>query len=108
MRQFFKAIFKNLFFRKKNFKDNGFLLNIFAWVDMHTMEKYLDEISDTHRYIVEELDLNHFVDKSIKHREIRVDLAADADLHGQKAHGGVKTNRNYGKLIYQKYTQLYC
>jgi hypothetical protein len=72
------------------------------------MEKYLDEISDTHRYIVEELDLNHFVDKSIKHREIRVDLAADADLHGQKAHGGVKTNKNYGKLIYQKYTQLYC
>lgn len=80
---------------------------LFAWVDMPTMERYLNRIQDTHRFISEELDLDYFVSKSIRDKEIRVDLAADADLHGQKAHGGVEANRIYGKLLFDKFVELY-
>lgn len=80
---------------------------IYEWLEMYNMGVFFDKINHIYRYIMEELDLDYFVDKLIKHDDIPLALAVDAELHGQRAHAGVKTNKNYGVLIFRKYRNRY-
>jgi len=38
---------------------------------------------------------------------MKIDFSADKETHGVSAHGGIKTNDEYGKRLFNKYLSLY-
>lgn len=78
---------------------------IFAWIDYKNLQSGLDDIEYTHRFLSEELNLDHFLDKSV--RDTKIDFGADKESHDVRAHGGIKTNNEYGKRLFKKYLELY-
>lgn len=78
---------------------------VFAWTDYPDFPEYFERVRDTHRFLEEELDLDFFLQKSI--RQVKVDFAADKAEHDTKAHGGPLTNALYAKMLFAKYLELY-
>jgi len=72
---------------------------IFSWIQMPKLQQYLQEVKNTHRFLIEELKLKYFLGKSIN--QIKTDFAADS------THGGPLTNRNYAELLLKKFIKLY-
>lgn len=74
---------------------------VFAWVDFHTLDLFLEPVTDTHDFLRQEINFDHFLSTSLTSPSFVVDHAADGK------HTGPLTNKKYGDLMYRKYVSLY-
>lgn len=74
---------------------------IFSWLNVETLPGIIESIPEQYSFLREELNLDHFVLKSIKNKSIKVDKAAD------NAHAGPRSHKTYAKLLFNKYRELY-